>query len=99
VDQVGQQRQAAAEREYDRLHRGRYGEDGERERDGPNALAGALDALVHETVRVTVLVLVAMVARVLMAVMRVMFVRPGVWVGVTQSAVTVQLTLDELIRG
>ena len=50
------------------LHRGRYGEDGER--DGPDALAGALDALVHETVRVTVLVFVA--------VMRVMFVRPGV---------------------
>jgi hypothetical protein len=72
VDQVGQQRQAATEREHDRLHCGRNGEDGERERerDGPNALAGALDALVHETVGVTVLVVVG----VLMAV--VVLVRP-----------------------
>lgn len=42
-------------------------------------------------------VLVVIRARVLMAVMRVMFVRAGVWVGVTQLAVTVQIARDELI--
>jgi hypothetical protein len=91
VDQVGQQRQAAAEREHDRLHRGRYAEDGERDRNGPNALARALDALIDETVPVPVLVGVPVAVLV--------FVRPGVWVGVAQGAVTVQIALDELIGG
>jgi hypothetical protein len=35
-----------------------------------------------------------MVVRVPMAVMRVVFVRPNVWVGVVQGAVTVQIALD-----
>jgi hypothetical protein len=45
---------------------------------------------------VTVLVLVAMVARVLIAVMRVWL---GVWVDVAQLAVAVQMALDGLIGG
>jgi hypothetical protein len=58
--------------------RGGAGEDVKCERDSSDALAGALDALVHEAVRVTVCVLVPIV--VLMAA--VVFVGPGVWVGV-----------------
>ena len=95
VYQVGQQRQAAGEREHERLHRGGTCQDPERERDGPDALAGALDALVHETVRVTVRVLAVIVVRVLMAVMGAVFVRPDVRVGVAQRAVTVQVAFDE----
>ena len=68
MDQVGQQREAAGEREHERLYRGGAGEDAERERDGPDALARALDALVDEPVRVTMRVLAVIVARVLMAV-------------------------------
>ena len=39
VDQVGQQRQAAGDREHERLHHGCGAEDGECEHDGPDALA------------------------------------------------------------
>lgn len=99
MNQVGQQREAATEREHNRLHGGRYTEDGECEHDGANALARALDALVDKTVRVTMRVFAVTLTQVLMAVMRVMFVRPSVWVGVAQLAMTVQIALDWLIRG
>jgi hypothetical protein len=44
-----------------------------------------------------VLVLVVMVVRVLTPI--VVPVRPGVWVGVTQLAMTVQIPVDQLIGG
>ena len=89
VDQVGQQRQAAAEREHQRLHRGSNSEDRERQHNDPDTLAGALDALVHETVRVTVSMLVAVVG--------VVFVWSRVRVGVTRRAVPMQVALDEFV--
>lgn len=79
VDQVSEQRQAAGEGEHERLHRGGAGENAQRERDGPDALAGALDALVNKPMRMTVRVLVVIVMRVLMAIV---VMRPGVWVSV-----------------
>lgn len=45
----------------------------------------------------TVSVLAVILMRVLMVVVGVVLVRPRVWVGVTQAAVTVQVALDELI--
>jgi hypothetical protein len=71
---------------------GRDGEDGERECAGPDALAGALDAVIHETVRMTVLVVVVFMALVVL-------VRTCVGMGVTQGAVTVQVAVDEFISG
>ncbi|HEV3323199.1 MAG TPA: hypothetical protein VG147_13540 [Solirubrobacteraceae bacterium] len=43
------------------------------------------------------LMLVVMAVRVLMPI--VVLVRPGVWVGVTQLAVTVQIPVDQFIGG
>lgn len=68
-------------------------------RDDPNTIARALDALAGQPVGVTMRVLAMTLARLLMAVMRVMFVRPGVRVGVTQPAVTVQVAFDRLMGG
>ena len=50
VDQVSKQRQATGEGEHERLHGGGASEDAKRERDGPHALARALDALVYKPV-------------------------------------------------
>ena len=61
----------------------------EREHNDPDTLAGALDALVHETVRVTVSMLVAVVG--------VVFVWSRVRVGVTRRAVPMQVALDEFV--
>ena len=50
----------------------------ERDRDGSDALARALDALIHEPVGVTVRVLAMIFVRMLVVVL----VGPGVWMGV-----------------
>jgi hypothetical protein len=84
-----------------RLHRCRDGEDGERQRDGPDALAGAFDALVHEAVRMTVLVLVRMLVLavpVLVVMVRVRM-RSPVRMGMTKRAMTMQIAFDKLISG
>ena len=54
VDQIGEQRDAVAGEEDDRLSDRRQSEDRERQRHGPDALVGALDAVVDEPVGVAV---------------------------------------------
>jgi hypothetical protein len=81
------------------LHHGGDCEDRERERDGPDSLAGALDALVYEAVRMPMFVFTVIIALLLVVVVGVVFVRPAVWVGVAQRAVTVQIASDGLIGG
>jgi hypothetical protein len=54
VDHVGQQRDAAAREEHERLRERSEPEHGQRERHGPDALARALDALVNQPVGMTV---------------------------------------------
>jgi len=79
---------------HERLYRGGAGEDSKRDRDRSDALAGALDALVHKPVRVTMCVLAVIVLTVVTGVV---LVWPGVRVGVTQGAVTMQVAFDEFV--
>jgi hypothetical protein len=58
VDQVGQQGDAAACHEHSGLSDGGESEDRERQRDGMDALTGALDAVVYEAVGMAVPVVV-----------------------------------------
>jgi hypothetical protein len=85
VDQVSQQRDTAAHYEHDHLSDGRDPEDRERERDGADALARALDAVVYEPVRVTVLPVVIVLVRLTGHRLRSLYepqmtMRPGVGV-------------------
>jgi hypothetical protein len=65
-----------------------------RDRDSTDALAGALDALIHEAVRVALRVLTG---RVLVVSVGIVFVRPGVGVGVACLAVAMQIARDLLV--
>ncbi|CAN5245838.1 hypothetical protein BH20ACT16_BH20ACT16_01720 [soil metagenome] len=65
VDQVGEQRNAARGDEDEQLQDGRDAKHDEREADGAQAFARALDRLVHEAVAVAVAVVVGMVVVVI----------------------------------
>ena len=68
VDEVGQQRDAAGRDEHDELRDRGRAEDEQREPDGPQALARALDRLVHEAVAVAMAVAVVVVVPVAVSV-------------------------------
>ena len=87
VDQVGKERNAARQREDGRLGERRGPENGERDEDGADALAGTFDAVVDEPVGVTVIVMVVVVVG---AVMRML---------VDDRAVTVSITGKRCVYG
>ena len=64
VDQVREQGDAAAGEKHGKLSDGGQSEDGERERDGADALPRALDALVYQAMGVAVLAIAKAVAMV-----------------------------------
>lgn len=64
VDQIGEQGDAAAGEKDGKLSDGGEGQDGERERDGVDALPRALDAVVYQAMGVAVLAMVTPMAMV-----------------------------------
>jgi hypothetical protein len=74
VDQISEQRHAAAREVDDDLREGGRAEHGERPADGPDAFTGSLDRGVDEPVRVSVVAMgvasIVMTARVVIVVVR-----------------------------
>ena len=114
VNQIREEREAAGEREHDRLYCGRCCKGRERDGDRAHTVARALDAVVDQavgvTVRMGVVMGMAMSAWVWVWVCLrdvivfgttavIVLVRPDVRVGMAQCAVTVQLAVEQLVSG
>jgi hypothetical protein len=94
VNQVSEQRKALTEGEDERLHGGSDSQNAEGQHDDPHALAGALDALVHHAMRVT---MPMSIMRMPMPMIRRVLVRTDTRVGMTEGTVAVQLAFNKFV--
>jgi hypothetical protein len=95
VDQIGEQRDAAARDEDDRLRDRRDTEHRKREQDRANALSRTLDAGIDEPVRMSVTAIMAVVVAVLVRNMSMLVRRLG---EPRRSQVPVRATVRVAVR-